>query len=106
MNVTASALFWMTMDACMLESPCREIHREAPTRLCLQLNSETCTKFQKAKTPPWEAVGRLPTSRWHGRPPANHPFVVETKKGGQPTRKPGRPTTFCPWILVFCNTKQ
>ena len=36
----------------MLELPCSEIPRDAPTRLCLQLISETCTKLQKAETPP------------------------------------------------------
>ena len=63
MNETTSTLFWMTMDACMLESPRREIHRDASTRLCVQLITETCKKLQEAETPLWEVVGGLPTSQ-------------------------------------------
>ena len=35
-------------DACMLKSPCREIHHDAPICLCLQLVPDHCTKLQKA----------------------------------------------------------
>ncbi|KAF5936742.1 hypothetical protein HYC85_024248 [Camellia sinensis] len=34
------------------------------------------------------------------------PFVGETKRGGRPARKAGRPTSFCLWFLVFCNKEQ
>ena len=36
----------------MHESPCREIHRDAPIWRCLQLVPEHCTKLQKTETPP------------------------------------------------------
>ena len=49
MNVTASALFWMTMDACMLELPRLGINRDDSYRLCVQLISETCKKLQETE---------------------------------------------------------
>ncbi|KAF5932135.1 hypothetical protein HYC85_028306 [Camellia sinensis] len=66
------------------------------------LISETYTKLQEAETPPGEgcrpALGLGNTCR--------PPLMVKTKKGGRPTRKLGRPTTFCPWTLVFLQQRQ
>ena len=79
-----------------------KFHRDALSRHYLQLISETYTKLQEAETPPGEShrsgIG-LET-------PCRPPLMVKTKKGGRPTRKPGRPTTFYPWTLVFLQQRQ
>ena len=79
-----------------------KFHRDASFRLCLQLISETYTKLQKAEPPPWKS--HRPGIGLEN--PCRPPLMVETKKGGRPTRKPGRPTTFCPWTLVFLQQRQ
>ena len=82
----------MTKDACMLESPCSEISRDAPICLCLQLILETCTKLQRDETPPWESVGMLPTRYWPWRPPTDHFLWWKPEKVvGQPLYLVGRP---------------
>ena len=78
-----------------------KFHRDASSRLCLQLISETYTKLQKAETPPWES--HRPGIGLEN--PCRPPLMVETKKGGRPTRKPGRQTTFCLLDSGFSATK-
>jgi len=103
MKWTASTLFRMIKDVCMLELPCREIHRDVSARLCFQLNLETCTKLQGDETSPWESRGRLPTRYRHWRPPTNHTWWWKPAKVvGLPENPVGWPVS-SPGFCIFCN---
>ena len=87
-------------------SPRSEIQRDALICFCLQLFSETCTKLQKAETPPRETCGRVANHFWSLQTPADHFWLLKNQKSGQPASFSGWPASCCCWTAICCNREQ
>ena len=86
--------------------PRSEIHRYAPTCLCLYLTSEHCTNFQIASTPTWSPTGGQPTNNAWCRPPVDHLNMLQTRKCGRAATFIGLPTRKSCQAPICCNKEQ
>ena len=96
---------WQWMHACSNHF-CWEIHRNAPDSPLFAIDFRNLHRALRGWNSTLEGCGKAADQSLAMETTCRPPFVVETQKGGLPARKSARPTTFCPWILVFLQQMQ